>query len=65
MDILGISIYIYICIYIYINIVYMSTGLGGWLLRLAAADLAYEGSFTMQRHAPLAETDGRITSPTP
>ena len=25
----------------------------------------YEGGFSMQRHAPLAETDGRITSPTP
>ena len=36
MDILGIRIYIYICMYIYTNIVCMSTGLGGWLLRLAA-----------------------------
>ena len=25
----------------------------------------YEGGFSMQRHATLTETDGRITSPTP
>ena len=25
-------VYIYMCVYIYIHIVYMYTGLGGWLL---------------------------------
>ena len=28
-------------------------------------EMRYEGGFSMQRHAPLTETDGQITSPTP